>query len=69
MRESSTIYSSSTEESLINSSNPSNNTKIKVRTRIDPLMCHKVVVIFDIANFIQFLIMYSIRLSLIFNFQ
>jgi hypothetical protein len=61
MRESSAIYSS-IEESLINSSNPFDNTKIKGRTRIDPLVWHKVAAIFGTANFIQFLIISSIKL-------
>jgi hypothetical protein len=48
----SAIYSSSIEEFLVNSSNSSDNTKIKARTRIDPLVWHKVAVIFGTANFI-----------------
>lgn len=53
MGESAAIYSSSIEESLINSSNPSDNSKIKARTRIDPLVWHKVAAFFGTAHFIH----------------
>ncbi|KAJ4813355.1 UPF0382 inner membrane protein YgdD [Rhynchospora pubera] len=50
MGEPTAVYSSSIEESLINSSNPSNNDKVKTRTRMDPLLWHKVAAIFGIAG-------------------